>query len=193
MSCSSIKEILLIYGQLARFIEEHKSDLYKMDIRSYFGSTSQASSDAKADSDSVDHGTDSSDPKSSPSPPPSKKVCKSSKNKRYHRSVSTKRNTRRAGRRISVGCTMMRIAKEPLQDLQAIWNFWSSAYWRGGSQNPSKIGRKLLKKRRLIQEVTPIAMQPKLCWQLKELWWMEQLYSNSRMLKLTKGLRTELQ
>ena len=62
-----------------------------MDIRSYFGSTSQASSDAKADSDSEDHGTDSSDPESSPSPPPSKKVCKSSKNKRYHRSVSTKR------------------------------------------------------------------------------------------------------
>ena len=31
-----------------------------MDIRSYFGSTSQASSDAKADSDSEDHGTDSS-------------------------------------------------------------------------------------------------------------------------------------
>ena len=44
-----------------------------MDIRSYFGSTSQASSDAKADSDSEDHGTDSSDPESSPSPPPSKK------------------------------------------------------------------------------------------------------------------------
>ena len=46
----------------------HKSDLYKMDIRSYFGSTctSQASSDAKADSDSEDHGTDSSDPESSP-------------------------------------------------------------------------------------------------------------------------------
>ena len=62
-----------------------------MDIRSYFGSTSQASSDAKADSDSEDHGTDSSDPESSPSPPPSKKVCKISKNKRYHRSVSTKR------------------------------------------------------------------------------------------------------
>ena len=40
---------------------------------------------------SEDHGTDSSDPESSPSPPPSKKVCKSSKNKRYHRSVSTKR------------------------------------------------------------------------------------------------------
>ena len=38
-----------------------------MDIRSYFGSTSQASSDAKADSDSEDHGTDSSDPESSPS------------------------------------------------------------------------------------------------------------------------------
>ena len=52
-----------------------------MDIRSYFASTSQASSDAKADSDSEDHGTDSSDPESSPSPPPSKKVCKSSKNK----------------------------------------------------------------------------------------------------------------
>ena len=77
MSCSSIKEILLadiwsaskIYRRL-----EHKSDLYKMDIRSYFGSTSQASSDAKADSDSEDHGTDSSDPESSPSPPPSKKV-----------------------------------------------------------------------------------------------------------------------
>ena len=54
MSCSSIKEILLaniwsaskIYRRL-----EHKSYLYKMDIRSYFGSTSQASSDAKADSD----------------------------------------------------------------------------------------------------------------------------------------------
>ena len=46
---------------------------------------------AKADSESEDHGTDSSDPESSPSPPPSKKVCKSSKNKRYHRSVSTKR------------------------------------------------------------------------------------------------------
>ena len=29
-----------------------------MDICSYFGSTSQASSDAKADSDSEDHGTD---------------------------------------------------------------------------------------------------------------------------------------
>ena len=41
-----------------------------MDIRSYFGSTSQASSDGKADSDSEDHGTDSSDPESSPSPPP---------------------------------------------------------------------------------------------------------------------------
>ena len=62
-----------------------------MDIRSYFGSTSQACSDAKADSDSEDHGTDSSDPESSPSPPPSKKVCKSSKNKRYHHFVSTKR------------------------------------------------------------------------------------------------------
>ena len=91
---SSIKEILLadiwsaskIYRTL-----EHKSVLYKMDIRSYFGSTSQASSDAKADSDSEDHGTDSSDPESSSSPPPSKKVCKSSKNKRYHRSVSTKK------------------------------------------------------------------------------------------------------
>ena len=58
-----------------------------MDIR--FGSTSQASSDAKADSNSEDHGTDSSDPESSPSPPPSKKVCKSSKNKRYHSSVSS--------------------------------------------------------------------------------------------------------
>ena len=52
MSCSSIKEILLadilsaskIYRRL-----KHKSDLYKMDIRSYC--TSQASSDAKADSD----------------------------------------------------------------------------------------------------------------------------------------------
>ena len=50
-----------------------------MDIRSYFGSKSQVSSDAKADSDSEDHGSDSSDPESSPSPPPSKKVCKSSK------------------------------------------------------------------------------------------------------------------
>ena len=90
-----IKEILLagiwsaskIYRRL-----EHKSDLYKMDIRSYFGSTSQGSSDAKADSDSAteDHGTDSSDPESSPCPLPLKKVCKSSKNKRYHRSVSTK-------------------------------------------------------------------------------------------------------
>ena len=68
-----------------------KSDTTNLDIRSYFGSTSQASSDAKADSDSEDHGTDSSDPESSPSPPPSKKVCKSSKNKRYHCSVSTKR------------------------------------------------------------------------------------------------------
>ena len=94
MSCSSIKEILLADIWSASKIYrrfEHKSDLYKMDIRSYFGSTSQASSDAKADSDSEDHGTDSSDPESSPSPPPSKKVCKSSKNKRYHRSVSTKR------------------------------------------------------------------------------------------------------
>ena len=63
----------------------------KRDVMACFGSTSQASSDAKADSDSEDHGTDSSDPESSPSPPPSKKVCKSSKNKRYHRSVSTKR------------------------------------------------------------------------------------------------------
>ena len=64
-----------------------------MDISSYFGSTctSQASYDAKADSDSEDHGTDSSDPESCPSPLPSKKVCKSSKNKRYHRCVSTKR------------------------------------------------------------------------------------------------------
>ena len=113
MSCSSIKEILLadIYGQLARFIEEHKSDLYKMDIRSYFGSTSQASSDAKADSDSEDHGTDSSDPESSPSPPPSKKRVARIKDTTvlYPR----RENTRRAGRRISVGCTMMRIAKEP--------------------------------------------------------------------------------
>ena len=57
MSCSSIKEILL-----ADIWSASKIYLYKMDIRSYFGGTSQVSSDAKADSDSEDHGTDSSDP-----------------------------------------------------------------------------------------------------------------------------------
>ena len=94
MSCSSIKQILLadiwsaskIYRRL-----KHKSDLYIIGIHSYFGSTFQASSDAKSDSDIEEHGTDSSDPESSLSPPPSKKVCKISKNKRYHHSVSTKR------------------------------------------------------------------------------------------------------
>ena len=115
-----------------------------MDIRSYFGSTSQASSDAKADSDSEDHGTDSSDPESSPSPPPSKKVCKSSKNTVLY---PRRENTLRAGRRISVGCTMMRIAKEPFARSASNLEFLVFSVLEGcGSQNPSKIGRKLLKK-----------------------------------------------
>ena len=56
-------------------------------------------------------------------------------------------NTRRAGRRISVGCTMMRIAKEPFAKSASNLEFLVfSVLEGGGSQNPSKIGRKLLKK-----------------------------------------------
>ena len=117
-----------------------------MDIRSYFGSTSQASSDAKADSDSEDHGTDSSDPESSPSPPPSKKVCKSSKNKRYHRSVSTKRKYSKSWEKDfswlyydedSEGAFCKICKQSGISGLQRTGGV--------GSQNPSKIGRKLLK------------------------------------------------
>ena len=119
-----------------------------MDIRSYFGSTSQASSDAKADSDSEDHGTDSSDPESSPSPPPSKKVCKSSKNKRYHRSVSMKRKYSKSWEKDfswlyydedSEGA-FCKICKQSVEFL--VFSVLEGC----GSQNPSKIGRKLLKK-----------------------------------------------
>ena len=118
-----------------------------MDIRSYFGSTSQASSDAKADSDSEDHGTDSSDPESSPSPPPSKKVCISSKNKRYHRSVSTKRKYSKSWEKDfswlyydedSEGAFCKICKQSGISDLQRTGGV--------GLQNPSKIGRKLLKK-----------------------------------------------
>ena len=118
-----------------------------MDIRSYFGSTSQASSDAKADSDSEDHGTDSSDLESSPSPPPSKKVCKSSKNKRYHRSVSTKRKYSKSWEKDfswlyydedSEGAFCKICKQSGISGLQRTGGV--------GSQNPSKIGRKLLKK-----------------------------------------------
>ena len=56
-------------------------------------------------------------------------------------------NTRRAGRRISVGCTMMRIAKEPFARSASNLEFLVFSVLEGcGSQNPSKIGRKLLKK-----------------------------------------------
>ena len=56
-------------------------------------------------------------------------------------------NTRRAGRRISVGCTMMRIAKEPFARSASNLEFLVFSKLEGcGSQNPSKIGRKLLKK-----------------------------------------------
>ena len=118
-----------------------------MDIRSYFGSTSQASSDAKADSDSEDHGTDSSDPESSPSPPPSAKVCKSSKNKRYHRSVSTKRKYSKSWGKYfswlyydedSEGAFCKICKQSGISGLQRTGGV--------GSQNPSKTGRKLLKK-----------------------------------------------
>ena len=128
---------------------EHKSDLYKMDIRSYIGSTSQVSSDAKADSDSdtEDHGTNSSDPESSPSPPPSKKVCKSSKNKRYHRSVSKNRKYSKSWEKDfswlyydedSKGAFCKICKQSGISGIQRTIGC--------GSQNPSKIGRKLLKK-----------------------------------------------
>ena len=56
-------------------------------------------------------------------------------------------NTRRAGRRISVGCTMMRIAKEPFARSASNLEFLVFSVLEGcGSQSPSKIGRKLLKK-----------------------------------------------
>ena len=118
-----------------------------MDIRSYFGSTSQASSDANADSDSEVRGSDSSDPESSPSPPPSKKVCKSSKNKRYHRSVSTKRKYSKSWEKNFSWLYYDEDSERSLlQDLQAIWNFWSSAYWRGVGHKTLQKLRKLLKK-----------------------------------------------
>ena len=128
----------------------HKSDLYKMDIRSYFGSTctSQASSDAKADSDSEDHGTDSSDPESSPSPLHlQRKYARVARIKDTTVLYPQRENTRRAGRRISVGCAMMRIAKEPFARSASNLGFLVFSVLEGcGSQNPSKIGRKLLKK-----------------------------------------------
>ena len=173
---------------------EHKSDLYKMDIRSYFGSTSQASSDAKADSDSEDHGIDSSDPESSPSPPPSKKVCKSSKNKRYHRSVSTKRKYSKSWEKDfswlyydedSEGAFCKICKQSGISGLQRTGGVWVTKHFKNW--------KKAVEKMKAHSRSDFHSQQPKLCWQLKELWWTEQLYSNSRMLKLTKGLRTELQ
>ena len=120
-----------------------------MDIRSYFGSTSQGSSDAKADSDSntEDHGTDSSDPESSPSPPPSKKVCKSSKNKRYHHSVSTKRKYSKSWKKDFSWLYYDEDREEPFARSASNLEFLVFSVLEGcGSQNPSKIGRKLLKK-----------------------------------------------
>ena len=95
-----------IYGQLARFIEEHKSDLYKMDIRSYFGSTSHASSDAKADSDSEVHGSDSSDPCHLLVLHLQRKYARVARIKDTTVLYPRRENTRRTGRRISVGCVL---------------------------------------------------------------------------------------
>ena len=118
-----------------------------MDIRSYFGSTSQASSDAKADSDSEDHGSDSSDPSHLLVLHLQRKYARVARIKDTTVLYPRRENTRRAGRRISFGCTMMRIAKEPFARSASNLEFLVFSVLEGcGLQNPSKIGRKLLKK-----------------------------------------------
>ena len=117
-----------------------------MDIRSYFGSTSQASSDAKADSDSEDHGT-ALIPSHLLALHLQRKYARVARIKDTTVLYPLRENTRRAGRRISVGCTMMRIAKEPFARSASNLEFLVFSVLEGcGSQNPSKIGRKLLKK-----------------------------------------------
>ena len=134
-----------------------------MDIRSYFGSTSQASSDAKADLTLEVHlklllmlrltvivkimEQIALIPSHLLALHLLRKYARAARIKDTTVLYPRRENTRRAGRRISVGCTMMRIAKEPFARHASNLEFLVFSVLEGcGSQNPSKIGRKLLKK-----------------------------------------------